>query len=113
MKFLILLFVTFAVAAEDELSKCKCQKGYYPQKDESGVVSCYGSILKTNEKSILPCNVLVKPSCICKDDATSIVQDESGTWCSKVSEGKEDKRWPCENKEDWAAFYSAHPEEKP
>ncbi|KAJ8974777.1 hypothetical protein NQ317_002491 [Molorchus minor] len=119
MKPLMMIVVLIAVAVADELSDCKCREGYVPTKDESGAVSCYGTILKIapaineNEKSILPCNVVIKPECKCNEEATSVVQDGSGTWCGKFNEnGTVDRRWPCENKEDWEAFYKEHPEEK-
>ncbi|KAJ8934219.1 hypothetical protein NQ314_013497 [Rhamnusium bicolor] len=113
MKFFIILLAITALSIADELADCKCNEGYAPKKDDTGNVSCYGSILKDNFKSILPCNILTKPTCICSVEATSVVQDPSGTWCGKFSEDKKDRRWPCENKEEWEAFYKKHPEEKP
>ncbi|XP_023021608.2 uncharacterized protein [Leptinotarsa decemlineata] len=106
--FLVLTLLIASISA-DELSDCKCQEGFTPQKDEIDGVNCHGVVLK----SILPCNIVFKPDCECGDDATSVVQDSSGTWCGRFTDGKEDKRWECENREDWDAFYLKHPEEKP
>ncbi|CAH1954523.1 unnamed protein product [Acanthoscelides obtectus] len=109
MKLLIILFSFLASCIADELSECKCTEGYKPKQDESGVVYCHGTIVK----SILPCNMVIKPDCICNEEATSVLQDDYGTWCTRLVDGKEEKRWTCENKEDWEAFYISHPEEKP
>ncbi|KAG5877492.1 hypothetical protein JTB14_020855 [Gonioctena quinquepunctata] len=109
MKTLFLLTISIVSIFADELSDCKCNEGFTTQSDENGGVYCHGVVLK----SILPCNITFKPDCVCSSDATSVVQDSSGTWCGRFIDGKEDKRWECENKEEWIAFYADHPEEMP
>nr|CAI5823032.1 unnamed protein product [Callosobruchus analis] len=109
MKYLVLASLFLAISTADELTDCKCTEGYEPKLDETGVVYCHGTILK----SLLPCNMVIKPDCICNEQATSVLQDDFGTWCTKVVDGKEENRWACENNDEWEAFYVRHPEEKP
>ncbi|CAH1105985.1 unnamed protein product, partial [Psylliodes chrysocephalus] len=111
-KFYLLLLLPIIVSFADEFSDCKCKEGYSPQNDTSGNVYCRGNVVKS-VRSILPCNIIFKPDCTCGSEATSVVQDSSGTWCGRFIDGKEDRRWECENKNDWEAFYQEHPEEKP
>ncbi|VEN56991.1 unnamed protein product [Callosobruchus maculatus] len=109
MKSLVTFLLFLACSAADELSECKCTEGYEQKRDETGVVYCHGTILK----SLLPCNMVIKPDCVCNEQATSVLQDDFGTWCTKIVDGKEENRWTCENNDEWEAFYVRHPEEKP
>lgn len=71
--FLIFLVIVSLVYA-DEISDCKCNTGYVPETDASGEVYCRG----TSIKSLLPCNIVLKPDCKCHEEATTVVQDSSG-----------------------------------
>lgn len=70
----LFFLVLISVVSADELSDCKCNTGYVTVKDESGDVFCRG----TSIKSILPCNIILKPDCKCHEEATTVVQDSSG-----------------------------------
>lgn len=74
MKIAAIALITIGLVFADELSDCKCSSGYAPEKDESGDVNCRG----TSIKSILPCNLILKPDCECNNEATTVVQDSSG-----------------------------------
>ncbi|XP_028140947.2 uncharacterized protein LOC114335000 [Diabrotica virgifera virgifera] len=107
--FFCIMLLPILTIYGDEISECKCKDGFSAVKDEHGNVYCQGVVLK----SILPCNIVFKPDCVCSVEATSVVQDSSGTWCGRFIDGKEDRRWECENKAEWETFYQEHPEEKP
>ncbi|CAG9856895.1 unnamed protein product [Phyllotreta striolata] len=112
IKFSLFVFLPIALILAEDLSDCKCKDGYSAHKDTYGNMYCRGNVVKSG-KSILPCNIIFKPDCVCSNEATSVVQDSSGTWCGRFIDSKEYRRWECENKEDWEAFYQKHPEEKP
>ncbi|KAG5865667.1 hypothetical protein JTB14_005071 [Gonioctena quinquepunctata] len=110
MKFLIALcFLTFTCLSwADELSDCKCWSGYEPHKDQDGV-NCYGIMLLHTKR----CNEPQPPKCVCSGEVTGILSDSTGIWCSQSSEGKIEKKWACENKEEWDKYYKENPSEKP
>lgn len=56
--------------------ECKCEEGFQPQMEENGDINCHGTILK----SILPCNIIFKPDCLCNDTATTVIQESSGMY---------------------------------
>ncbi|KAF2896902.1 hypothetical protein ILUMI_09275 [Ignelater luminosus] len=106
----LLLGVCLAVSvtnAKPSPKECKCWDGYEPKIGADGP-ECSGiSILRT-----VPCNESQPPQCKCSGNVTGILKDETGIWCSTYAEGKETKRWECENKDEWNKFYEEYPDYK-
>lgn len=92
------------IANADELSDCKCGEGQEAQKTPEGV-KCLGIVTKI----ILPCNLPRIPRCLCTGDATASVNSvDEGSYCVQNDNGREVKRWNCENKEDWDEYKKTH-----
>lgn len=87
---------------------CKCWDGYEANNGPDGP-ECRGILLLHS----MPCNEPQPPQCKCSGNVTGILKDETGIWCSTYAEGKEVKRWSCENAEDWKKFFEQNPEYKP
>lgn len=100
IKYLIVIALFGLIVNGDELSDCKCGEGQQAQKTPEGV-KCLGILTKI----IVPCNVPRIPTCRCTGDATASVNSANeGSYCVQSKEGKEVKRWDCENKEEWAEY---------
>ncbi|XP_018563876.1 uncharacterized protein LOC108905487 [Anoplophora glabripennis] len=110
MRFVLslLLLALLYKAHADELSDCKCWEGYKATKTNEGV-RCQGILLL----HAMDCNVPERPKCVCTGNVTGILTDSSGTWCSEYANGKEQRKWECENKAEWDKFYQSYPKEKP
>lgn len=100
----LLLLAVFALTSADELSDCKCWTGYQAAKTPEGIY-CNGIYLFHT----MECNVPEPPRCVCNSDATGILTDKTGTWCSQYFRGKELKRWHCENKQEWEEYLGELP----
>ncbi|XP_044744097.1 uncharacterized protein LOC123306261 [Coccinella septempunctata] len=84
---------------------CKCWDGYKPHISKEGP-ECFGVQLM----HIMPCNTPRAPRCVCTGEVNNILKDRTGTWCSTMKNGKELKRWPCENTRDWDEFFARYPD---
>lgn len=104
--FLFIALVTLTRA--DELSGCKCWTGYRAMKSDDGV-RCFGILLLHS----MDCNEPERPDCKCSGDVNGILSDATGTWCSQNQKDGENKKWACENKEEWEKFFKQYPNEKP
>lgn len=100
MKLIFVFSAILIIACADELSDCKCGPGLEARQTGDGT-KCVGILTKI----ILPCNIERLPRCLCTGDVTAVVNSlDEGSYCLQNENGKEKKRWPCENKEDWDAF---------
>lgn len=108
MKFsaTISFLIAISMASADVLSDCKCGTGYKPTKTNDGKVQCDGIMLLHSK----PCNIPEYPHCDCSGTVTGILSDYTGTWCSENKLGKEQRRWRCENTQEWDTFYREHPD---
>ncbi|KAJ8934218.1 hypothetical protein NQ314_013496 [Rhamnusium bicolor] len=104
----ILLLTVLTITYADELSDCKCWDGYEAKKSQDGV-HCSGILVFHAQ----PCNIPERPKCVCSGNVNGILSDAEGTWCAEYSEGKGQRKWACENKEDWDKFFKQYPNEKP
>ncbi|XP_017770111.1 PREDICTED: uncharacterized protein LOC108557909 [Nicrophorus vespilloides] len=84
-----------------KLEDCNCWEGYEAKQDNDGKIMCQGKMVL----ALKPCNLPEAPKCVCTEDTvTGILSDAEGTWCNQRKAGKEVKRWPCENKDEWSAY---------
>lgn len=104
----IIFIALFSLLAADDLSDCKCWSGYKATKTDDGI-RCLGVFLL----HAMDCNEPEKPECTCTGDVNGILVDATGTWCVKYEKSEDPKKWACENKEEWEAFYKKYPNEKP
>lgn len=105
----VFLFITLiSLSHADELKDCKCWSGYEPKKSDHGV-RCFGVLLL----HAMECNEPERPDCKCTGDVNGILSDATGTWCSQYEKQGSPKKWACENKEEWNAFFKKYPNEKP
>lgn len=111
MKFVAFLsiIIFFALTAADEKETCKCQPGFEPKQNKDGEWRCAGKLLKIIE----PCNLPRSPQCKCSGGANGVLTDATGVHCIISENGVEKKRWDCDNKEEFEAFYEQNPELKP
>ncbi|XP_076268808.1 uncharacterized protein LOC143201565 [Rhynchophorus ferrugineus] len=86
------------------LSSCKCWENYKADMGDNGL-----QCIALDQFHIMPCNMPKSPKCICSGGISSILKDESGTWCTKYSKGEELRRWPCENRQEWDDFLKKNP----
>lgn len=99
MKFVLavgfLVVFLFGARADDDVDNCKCWTNYMARKVGDNV-QCH-SVLSLAR---VPCNVPESPRCKCEEDVvTSIMTDKDGKWCQG-----HDKKWPCENAEEWNSY---------
>ncbi|KAF5284415.1 hypothetical protein FQA39_LY17090 [Lamprigera yunnana] len=86
-------------------STCKCWDGYKVNVDGT---ECQGILVRP----VMPCNEPEPPQCKCNQNATDILNEDTGLWCRTFTKGAEIKRWKCENQDEWAKFFEKHPNYK-
>lgn len=100
MKYILLGALLVILANGDEVPDCKCSPGTEAKQTPEGP-KCLG--IRT--KIILPCNLPKIPTCLCTGDATASVNSvKEGSYCVQNEDGKEVKRWDCENAEEWEEY---------
>ncbi|XP_030747930.1 uncharacterized protein LOC115876337 isoform X2 [Sitophilus oryzae] len=105
----IVTITTFIFSGNDakeiiSTTSCKCWENYRADVGENGL-----QCVALDQFHIMPCNMPKSPKCICSGGISSILKDESGTWCTKYSNGEELRRWPCENRQEWDDFLKKNP----
>ncbi|KAB0794043.1 hypothetical protein PPYR_13663 [Photinus pyralis] len=95
MKTVIFVLTVIFTTVTVTKAQCRCPEGYTPQRISGREYMCAG--IRTRD--LKPCNEAVPspPTCVCKNDANSIITDSSGTWCVIMKRGEEAARWQCEN----------------
>ncbi|XP_057667922.1 uncharacterized protein LOC130900931 [Diorhabda carinulata] len=86
---------------------CRCLDNYEARNDPKSGYKCYGLVSKV----ISNCNTIRRPKCLCTDP-TGVLTDATGTWCTEYRSGREIRRWSCENRNDWEAFFTQYPDER-
>ncbi|XP_019870789.1 uncharacterized protein LOC109599267 [Aethina tumida] len=76
---------------------CVCFTGYEPIYVNDGW-------LCEHNYRIYPCNAVEGPKCVCSGEESNVLRDKAGVSCVLYKKGKEIKRWPCENQEEWDEF---------
>lgn len=103
MKITSLINLTFLsltfVISQSSTETCKCWDGYEPRNGTDGP-ECAGVFLR----NVMPCNIPALPKCECTGNVSRIIIERQVTWCSTVQDGKEIKRWRCENKKEWEEY---------
>lgn len=69
---------------------------------ETGL-ACVGASWTTYNKRHY-CNEPQKPQCKCTNNASGILTDATGTYCTQYSEGIQLRKWDCENSEEWSNY---------
>ncbi|XP_066158568.1 uncharacterized protein [Euwallacea fornicatus] len=103
--FLMCLICCMAESAKViPTSTCKCWEDYQAELGDSSL-----QCVALDQFHVMPCNMPKLPKCECSGGVSSILKDESGTWCTKYTKGEELMRWPCENVAEWDDFFRKHP----
>ncbi|CAH1110136.1 unnamed protein product [Psylliodes chrysocephalus] len=103
--FKLLITFSFLSITMANTRMCKCWDGYRVDFGKNGP-----QCVAMNQYHIMPCNMIKSPKCKCSGVVSNILKDRTGTWCTRYNRGKELKRWPCENIEEWDDFFRKHPD---
>ncbi|CAH0558763.1 unnamed protein product [Brassicogethes aeneus] len=106
-KVLCVLFVIAIAAQCQELTSCKCWEDYSPNLI-NGSPKCVNNLFF----HVVPCDLTKKPRCVCTGSTGIVTSGNGAVWCSVFEPGKDLKRWECENKAEWKAYFAANPEEE-
>ncbi|KAJ3666014.1 hypothetical protein Zmor_001472 [Zophobas morio] len=105
MIFLSILCLIHLVHLKDDPFSCQCWDDYEVTNDtilEERGLECLGTSWITFNKRHY-CNEPQLPICACTN-ASSILIDDTGTWCFHYNRSIPNRKWNCENKEEWNEY---------
>lgn len=108
-----MLCLIYSTYCDEELTieNCKCWKNYQPVKSGDSI-QCDGTLTLSQRE----CNVPEPPECKCTtSEVNGILHDDTGVYCSYSVKGENEKKWKCENEEEWKKYeeeYKAYEEKR-